>query len=73
MDRIWFPYAHTRRPIEHLAELHALSTVFEASHVHHRYVIEPQSRQYLAHGDLWIISTFAAANEASPSCRSRSR
>ena len=53
MDRIWFPYAHTRRPIEHLAELHALSTVFEASHVHHRYVIEPQSRQYLAHGDLW--------------------
>ena len=20
---------------------------------HHRYVIEPQSRQYLAHGDLW--------------------
>ena len=53
VDRIWFPFAHTRRPIDHLAELHALSTIFEASHVHHRYVIEPQSRQYLAHGDLW--------------------
>jgi len=53
VDRIWFPYAHTRRPIGHLAELHALSSIFEASHVHHRYVIEPQSRQYLAHGDLW--------------------
>jgi hypothetical protein len=53
VDRIWFPYAHTCRPIAHLAELHALSAIFEASHVHHRYVIEPQSRQYLAHGDLW--------------------
>jgi hypothetical protein len=53
VDRIWFPYAHTRRPIEHLAELHALSVIFDASYAHHRYVIEPQSRQYLAHGDLW--------------------
>jgi hypothetical protein len=53
VDRIWFPYAHTRRPIDHLAELHSLSAIFEASHMHHRYVIEPQSRQYLAHGDLW--------------------
>ena len=27
--------------------------LFEASHPQHPYVIEPQSRQYLAHGDLW--------------------
>jgi hypothetical protein len=53
VDRIWFPYAHTRRPVDHLAELHALSTIFEDSCAHHRYVIEPQSEQYLAHGDLW--------------------
>ncbi|HUP06723.1 MAG TPA: M14 family zinc carboxypeptidase, partial [Caldimonas sp.] len=53
VDRIWFPYAHTRRPIDHLAEVHALGAVFEATHAHHRYVIEPQSGQYLAHGDLW--------------------
>jgi Zinc carboxypeptidase len=52
-DRIWFPYAHTARPIEHLAEVHALKTIFDQSHLHHRYVVEPQSRQYLAHGDLW--------------------
>jgi hypothetical protein len=52
-DRIWFPYAHTTRPIEHLAEVHALKTIFDQSHLHHRYVVEPQSRQYLAHGDLW--------------------
>lgn len=52
-DRVWFPYAGTRTPIAHLAELHALMKVFEQSHAHHRYLIEPQSRQYLAHGDLW--------------------
>jgi hypothetical protein len=52
-DRIWFPHAHTRRPIEHLPELHALATIFDRTHAQHRYVIEPQSRQYLAHGDLW--------------------
>jgi len=36
-----------------LAELHALVEIFERSHPQHPYVIEPQSRQYLAHGDLW--------------------
>jgi len=52
-DRIWFPHAHTRRPIERLPEVHALATIFDRTHAQHRYVIEPQSRQYLAHGDLW--------------------
>ena len=53
LDRIWFPYAHTAEPIEHLPEMHALKTIFEQTYCNHRYVIEPQSRQYLAHGDLW--------------------
>lgn len=52
-DRIWFPYAHSPLPIDHLAEMHALATIFERSHFHHNYLIEPQSRHYLAHGDLW--------------------
>lgn len=52
-DRIWFPYAHTRAPIAHLAEVHALKTIFAQSHSHHRYTFEPQSLQYLAHGDVW--------------------
>jgi len=52
-DRIWFPYAHTRAPIAHLAEIRALNNIFVQSHSHHRYVFEPQSVQYLAHGDLW--------------------
>lgn len=52
-DRVWFPYAHTVRPIWHLAEIHALLRIFERTHAHHRYVFEPQSCQYLTHGDLW--------------------
>ena len=52
-DRLWFPLAHTPRPMAHLAELHALVDIFERSHPQHPYVIEPQSRQYLTHGDLW--------------------
>ncbi len=52
-DRIWFPYAHTRTPIAHLAEAQALKNIFVQSHSHHRYIFEPQSLQYLAHGDIW--------------------
>jgi len=33
--------------------MHALKNIFVKSHSHHRYIIEPQSLQYLAHGDLW--------------------
>lgn len=52
-DRLWFPFAHTRQPITHLAEMHALTTIFEQAHSAHPYIIEPQSAQYLTHGDLW--------------------
>lgn len=52
-DRIWFPYAHTALPIEHLAEMHALNEIYDRSYTSHNYVIEPQSRHYRAHGDVW--------------------
>lgn len=52
-DRIWFPFAHQRSPMPHLAELRALKNIFVQSNSHHRYVIEPQSLHYLAHGDVW--------------------
>jgi len=52
-DRLWFPYAHSAAPIACLAEFHALRQILDESQPHHRYVFEPQSAQYLAHGDLW--------------------
>jgi hypothetical protein len=52
-DRIWFPYAYTAQPFAHLPEVHALKEIYDQTHPNHRYVFEPQSRQYMAHGDLW--------------------
>ena len=46
-------YAHTVKPIAYLAGIHALKEIFLRTHNHHRYIFEPQSAQYLAHGDLW--------------------
>jgi hypothetical protein len=64
VDRIWFPHAHTVRPIEHLPEMLALSQIFDQTYPHHRYVIEPQSRQYLTHGDLWDHLYLKAGTQA---------
>lgn len=52
-DRIWFPYAHTRDPFARLAEVHALAALYAQAAPSHPYLFEPQSRRYLAHGDLW--------------------
>lgn len=52
-DRLWFPYAHTRQPMAHLAEMYVLQRMYRQSYNQHPYVFEPQSLQYLTHGDLW--------------------
>lgn len=52
-DSIWFPYAKSTKHIAHLPEMFVLKAMFEQAHPHHGYVFEPQSMQYLAHGDLW--------------------
>jgi hypothetical protein len=54
-DRLWFPYAKTRKPYEHVAEVMALKNLFDATYPHHFYKIEPISQQYLVHGDLWDL------------------
>jgi hypothetical protein len=52
-DRIWFPHAHTSVPIQHLPDISALEDLFSQNYPNHNYLFEPQSRQYLTHGDLW--------------------
>jgi len=52
-DRVWVPYARSREPIAHLPEADALRRLFDDTYANHRYLFEPQSLQYLAHGDLW--------------------
>jgi hypothetical protein len=52
-DSIWFPYARTRKLMQHLPEMYVLKMMFERAHPHHGYAFEPQSHQYLLHGDPW--------------------
>lgn len=53
LDRLWFPYAYTKRPFEHLTMMYALKLRLERGLPNHVYIIEPQSLQYVTHGDLW--------------------
>lgn len=53
-DHIWFPYAGSRKPFPHLAEIQALKNMFDNTYPNHTYYqIEPQSLSYMTHGDLW--------------------
>ena len=53
VDRLWFPYAKTRKPFGGVAEVIALKKLLDHTYARHVYRIEPQSQEYLAHGDLW--------------------
>ena len=53
VDRLWFPYARTRRPLPHLAELYALARLLDDTLPHHVYRMEPQAQTYTVQGDLW--------------------
>jgi hypothetical protein len=52
-DQLWFPFAGSRRKFTHLNEMMLLFDLFESTHRHHVYKIEPQSKNYLTHGDVW--------------------
>lgn len=52
-DRLWFPYAYSPKPFPLLAEIFAFKKLMDQTIPHHIYSIEPQSINYLAHGDLW--------------------
>lgn len=52
-DRIWFPYARSRRPFPDAPEVLALKVLLDETYPNHRYVVEPQSVRYTTHGDLW--------------------
>ena len=74
-DRLWFPYAHTKKPYPHLPETFALKTLFEQCYPHHPYIIEPQAAQYRTHGDIWdylhLYSRILHKNTTHPGIPSR--
>ncbi|MBK9293007.1 MAG: DUF2817 domain-containing protein [Oligoflexia bacterium] len=53
VDRLWFPYAKTKDPFPHMAEMYVLKENFDRTYPNHVYKIEPQSKNYTTHGDLW--------------------
>lgn len=52
-DQLWFPFAGSKRKFTQLNELGLLFDLYEKNHPHHIYKIEPQSKNYLTHGDVW--------------------
>ena len=52
-DQLWFPYACSKRPIRHLAEVYAFHKLLAETYPHNIYTFEPQANIYNTHGDLW--------------------
>ncbi len=52
-DQIWFPYAKSKEPFPHLAELFTLKKLLDHVLPNHIYRVEPQAKNYTTHGDLW--------------------
>ena len=63
-DRLWFPYASSRKPLPTLAETYAWKLAFDRCYPHHFYKIEPMSMEYVISGDLWdyLYDEFLAQN-----------
>lgn len=53
VDRLWFPYARSRRPFPGLGEVVAMHRLLERTFPHHVYRMEPQAQAYTIVGDLW--------------------
>jgi hypothetical protein len=52
-DRLWFPYASCKKPIQSLPETYAWKQLFDQCYPNHFYKIEPMSMEYVINGDLW--------------------
>lgn len=52
-DQIWFPFAGSRKEFPLVNEMYQFFELFQKTHPYHIYRIEPQSKNYLTHGDIW--------------------
>ncbi len=66
VDRLWFPFAYSRRPFDHLAMMYALKVRLDRGLPNHFYQVEPQSLKYITHGDLWDYLFLALRAERRP-------
>ncbi|MBC7741694.1 MAG: DUF2817 domain-containing protein [Bdellovibrionaceae bacterium] len=52
-DQLWFPFANSYQEFSQLTELHLFFELYKKTHPYHIYKVEPQSKNYLTHGDIW--------------------
>lgn len=52
-DQLWYPYAHSRELFPREKETIALKRLLDQTYPNHIYKFEPQSKNYITHGDLW--------------------
>lgn len=55
-DQLWFPFAGSKKEFTQINELYLLFELFKKAHPYHIYKIEPQSKNYMTHGDIWDYS-----------------
>ena len=65
-DRFWFPYSRSNEVFPDISEVMALIQLFDKTHPHHFYTIEPTSYQYTIDGDVWdyLVEEFLQINKA---------
>lgn len=64
LDRIWFPYASSRKEcIDHIGEVYYLRKLFQQTYPYQNYCFEPQSQHYLTHRDLWDFLYLISLNQ----------
>jgi hypothetical protein len=52
-DQIWYPYAKCKDKFPREREALNIKSLLDLTYPNHIYKYEPQSKNYLTHGDLW--------------------
>ena len=53
VDRLWFPYAKSQEPFPEISKIYSLKQLLDFTFPNHVYKVEPQSVNYVTHGDIW--------------------
>jgi hypothetical protein len=64
-DRFWYPFAKSKEDFPRLPEVKNIKKLLDRTFPHHIYKVEPQSKVYTTHGDLWDY-LFLKHSEAYP-------
>jgi len=52
-DQLWYPYAKTKEEFPLKKRVDKIQSLLKTSYHYHVYKVEPQSKAYTTHGDLW--------------------